>query len=65
MPTYLWKCNKCEITSEVTVPVAEYNTQPMLPEHDCEHNWTRLLAPVLFTLKGTGWARDNYTKEKK
>lgn len=58
MPTYLYRCPKCQDTSSVTCPISEYN--PALPCAKCETAQTRIYDSPGVTFKSPGF----YTTDK-
>jgi putative FmdB family regulatory protein len=64
MPTYDWKCKKCEKPTEVVRKMDDYN----VPPHEaCEcgsKEFTKLLNNSPFSLKGGGWFRDGYESKR-
>jgi putative FmdB family regulatory protein len=54
MPTYDFSCLKCDCEFELLVPLSEYDNAQECPK--CQSYETkRLLSPVGFILKGSGW----------
>jgi len=64
MPTYVFSCPSCDRTADVLhVPVDERDDprhQPDCPEHGPMLRVT--VTQTSFTLKGSGWYRDGYSK---
>jgi putative FmdB family regulatory protein len=56
MPIYEYKCESCERHQEVL----QKHTDPAPECTSCSKAMTRQVSAGSFTLKGTGWARDNY-----
>jgi putative FmdB family regulatory protein len=58
MPTYEYKCDKCDHVLEVEHSI---NATHKFKCPECGHKSAqRLISCSSFTLKGSGWARDRY-----
>lgn len=60
MPTYVWKCNKCETKVEVFNKIKDYKKPP---EEKCEcgqSEFTKVIVGASFSLKGDGWHDTDY-----
>ena len=67
MPLYLFECPKCHETVEL---LQSYNdAPPICPRGECQEghpvDMVRKIGATSFILKGSGWARDLYTKKGK
>jgi len=63
MPLFEHKCGACGHQFEVLVRPSQVDQSQ--PCQRCEHPDTqRLITPASFSLKGGGWYKDGYTKEK-
>jgi len=63
MPIYVFKCKSCEKDFEVFERKIKYPIDYKCP-HCGSHNVYKCIAPTSFILKGSGWARDNYSSTK-
>jgi putative FmdB family regulatory protein len=59
MPRYDLYCALCGRTEEITRPMSAPN--PPCPR--CGAARTQVPTPTAFALKGSGWAKDGYTKK--
>jgi putative FmdB family regulatory protein len=63
MPIFEQRCRKCGHQFEVLVSHSERNK--IQPCRKCGHGQTvRVIGRSSFSLKGGGWYKDGYTKEK-
>lgn len=61
MPTYVYRCSKCDTTKEIWMPINKLrDRRPRCAE--CKSIMQRIPAITNFTLKGSGWAKDGYQK---
>ena len=60
MPTYDYRCDRCERTFEVRQRISE---APLTTCDRCGGSIHRLLAPAPFILKGGGWYVTDYPSE--
>ena len=60
MPTYDYRCDRCERTFEVRQRISE---EPLTTCDRCGGPIRRLLAPAPFILKGGGWYVTDYPSE--
>ncbi len=56
MPLYVYKCEKCD--KRIEILQAFDDPQPKCD--DCSIRMKKQVALTSFTLKGGGWAKDNY-----
>ena len=61
MPVYVYECPKCKKTAEIMSAWTQDGVKCM----DCKIKMKRIIAPTNFILKGSGWAKDGYSKESK
>lgn len=57
MPTYEYKCSKCETTFEVVQKITE---DPVSKCSECGGKVERLINATNFILKGNGWYKTDY-----
>lgn len=58
MPTYEYACNSCRYEFEEEQSIKD---EPLKNCPACKHDsLKRLISKSSFTLKGSGWASDNY-----
>lgn len=60
MPIYEYECQQCGTQTEVTKKISEFDRLEACPKCD-NPQMERLVSQTSFSLKGYGWARDNYT----
>lgn len=60
MPLYEYECDQCQ--QALTILQGMNDPTPECPE--CGGPLRKLISKSDFHLKGMGWARDGYTKEK-
>jgi len=63
VPIYIFECNKCKNNFEVyqkNIKDSFNYTCPKCKNSDVK----KVMTPTSFILKGSGWARDNYTSKK-
>ena len=65
MPIYCYKCNKCQEEFEVEQKVNDPIPDCPNKENEEEHEVVKQISLTSFVLKGSGWARDNYSSSKK
>ena len=71
MPIYRYKCSSCVIEFEkiMSMRMAEATKKRLTNEIECPIcgclDTTPLLPKTSFKLKGKGWYKDGYSKEKK
>lgn len=58
MPTYEYRCNKCEKTFEVIQKITD---DPVATCSECGGKVQRLINATNFILKGNGWYKTDYT----
>ena len=64
MPTYSYTCTACSHDTELVASMMDHPNTVECPK--CGEVATRSIRiPVGFILKGAGWARDGYDKQKK
>lgn len=63
MPSYEFKCEKCDIVIEEYLPIN--SKQKFVFCHKCGKKAKRIISNSTFILKGGGWYAEGYTKEKK
>ena len=56
MPLYLFKCESCKRKLEKLMPFGG----PTPVCEDCNVEMKKQIAATNFSLKGSGWAKDNY-----
>ena len=56
MPLYVFKCDNCSKRIERLMPF----DGPIPSCEDCSVEMKKQIAPTNFSLKGPGWAKDNY-----
>jgi putative FmdB family regulatory protein len=61
MPTYVYKCKKCE---NVWEEVHSITDDPEIQCASCDEPAHRVPQKALFTLKGNCWGRDGYRSKK-
>lgn len=63
MPIYEFRCFKCRKVIELQRNIKDEST-PLCMEPGCDgqQEMERLISPSSFSLKGSGWARDGYSK---
>lgn len=62
MPTYEWECPKCHETIELWQSLADTN-KPLCCREECGGiEMMRIISRTSFQLKGSGWAKDGYSK---
>ena len=54
MPTYGYRCDACEVSYDVTKPMAEYDSPEECP--NCQGDARKLFEATGFVLKGDDWA---------
>jgi predicted nucleic acid-binding Zn ribbon protein len=66
---YRWKCLHCGHITEVERALVDINRAPTEDEEgrvhytNCDYpKWMRIISKACFELKGTGWAKDGYSK---
>lgn len=62
MPRYDFECQNCNKTIELQLTVGQYESDVGRFCADCGRGLVRVIAPVGFSLKGGGWAKDGYAK---
>jgi putative FmdB family regulatory protein len=63
MPTYVYRCPKCECETELVQTITD-PYRPDCPNPECmEATMERVIQPAAFALKGSGWAKDGYSKK--
>lgn len=63
MAKYDYRCDTCKTEVEISKLMAEYERPEFCST--CKSEMKRLISKTSFTLKGTGWARDNYSNKPK
>lgn len=61
MPLYEYRCEACGHRFTLMVRMSERSAQDC---PTCERRATKIVSGGGFILKGNGWARDGYAKEK-
>lgn len=56
MPTYDWKCDKCNKEEQVERPVSRYNEPPDVEGGQCQHEWRKQLNTSLIS-RSRSWGR--------
>jgi putative FmdB family regulatory protein len=56
MATYYYKCETCEETANIIVPINEGSTAPDCPT--CKVEMARVFSAPGITFKGSGWGSD-------
>ena len=64
MPLYTYKCNQCEFSDEVMIPVKKRDKTFPCEQEGCTGVMERDIDIPSFQLKGGGWAKDGYGKKK-
>jgi putative FmdB family regulatory protein len=60
VPTYEYKCEKCETEFEAVQPISA-DPLEKCPSESCDGKVQRLISGGTgFTLKGSGWFKDGY-----
>jgi len=62
MPIYEYSCKSCGKQFECMQKISE---PPVAPCPKCGATADRMISHTSFTLKGSGWYKDGYSKEKK
>jgi len=66
MPVYVYECPNCKSTWKIEYKVEERDIWTHLCNKcntkDMSHVMKRIIAPTSFILKGSGWAKDGYSK---
>ena len=64
MPTYVYECPQCKKRFEFQLTVENRDKPPWHAHGSCDPitELKRIIAPTSFILKGTGWAKDGYSK---
>lgn len=63
MPTYQYQCKNCAHSFEA---VESIKSEPQRKCPSCQDGTIeRVVGPVVFHLKGDGWAKDGYSKPNK
>ena len=62
MPIYEYACKSCGEHFECMQKISE---PPIAPCPKCGDTADRTISQTSFTLKGSGWYKDGYSKEKK
>jgi len=65
MPTYNYQCPKCKRILEMKNKVSNRHVAPMCCNDGCNIDMELIISKTSFTLKGSGWAKDGYTRDKK
>lgn len=57
MPLYIYQCESCEFTFEIT---QKFSDEPMkkCTDENCEGSLKKVISNTSFQLKGTGWGTD-------
>lgn len=65
MPTYVYRCPKCEAEVELVQKITEQKA-PDCPNPECmEAVMETVIQATSFALKGSGWAKDGYSGGRK
>tara|TARA_B110000438_G_scaffold303304_1_gene364198 strand:- start:1562 stop:1777 length:216 start_codon:yes stop_codon:yes gene_type:complete len=64
MPLYTYKCNQCEFSDEVMIPVKKRDKKFPCEQEGCTGVMERDIDMPSFQLKGGGWYKDGYSKKK-
>ena len=67
---YEWVCHNCGDLVTIHSSIADRDIPPTNTlycdkEHTQPHSYKRILASPRFSLLGSGWAKDGYSKENK
>lgn len=60
MPTYVYKCPKCNSEVELIQKITE-KISPMCTNEECNCEMESVIGSTSFVLKGSGWAKDGYS----
>ncbi len=61
MPTYVYKCPKCDLEVEKEHSIKMLDLQLVICQ-DCAIDMERIPVKTSFILKGDGWAKTGYSK---
>ena len=65
MPLYTYKCNQCNFSDEVMIPVKKRDKTFPCEQEGCTGVMERDIDIPSFQLKGGGWYKDGYSKKQK
>jgi putative FmdB family regulatory protein len=55
MATYDYKCDKCDVTTQVAYPI---NENPVITCEACKSEMSKVFSAPQVTFKGGGWGKD-------
>jgi putative FmdB family regulatory protein len=58
MPTYQFKCEVCDVSASVTIPLSENGDGKTPKCLECDVDMVRIFSAPAVSFKGSGWGSD-------